>query len=213
MYKTFLVSISAAGVSLRLPFLVLYLMESILLKKKMGTAARHQHPMPFARRSGMFTMELLPRLCWKEEHDADGFFLPTLRTPSWGYFSNTLLHFALASLVCNSGLCQSLLCMVCITSAWDLLFQLFVTSVLPSSQPALLYPPLVSSLQHGGPQWHPETPLFSPCSCSSTHTLCCCLQGLCYHTTPMLLCTTLFFKGHKLELLAATVCRKIMVWY
>lgn len=61
--------ISAVGLSFRLSFFALYLMVLVLLKKKMGIAASHQHPMPFARRSVMFMMEFLLLLCWKEEYD------------------------------------------------------------------------------------------------------------------------------------------------
>lgn len=75
--------ISAVGLSPRLSFFALYLMSSVLLKKKLGIAASHQRPMPFARRSVMFMMEFLLLLCWKEEYDVEGFFLPTLRIPAW----------------------------------------------------------------------------------------------------------------------------------
>lgn len=88
MSKPFLVSSSAVGLPLRLPFLILYLMASVLLEKT-GVAASHQRPMPFARRSVMFVMEFLPLLWWKEGYDADGFFLPTLRTPPGLFFQHT----------------------------------------------------------------------------------------------------------------------------
>lgn len=62
-HKTFLVFTSAVGLSLGLPFLVQYLMASVLLEKKMGVAASHQCPMPFARRSVTFVIEFLPLCC------------------------------------------------------------------------------------------------------------------------------------------------------
>lgn len=91
---------------------------------------------------------------------------PHSENPYLGYFSNMLLHLALASLVCNSILHPNLLCMVCITSAWDLLFQHLI---IPKNRFAQLpactfYQPLVTSLHHWGPQWYPEPPLFSFCS-------------------------------------------------
>lgn len=55
--------------------------------------------------------------------------LPThSKDPHLGYFSNMLLHLALASLVCNSILCPNLLYMVWFTTVRDLLFHLYVIS-------------------------------------------------------------------------------------